>query len=539
MIKSLTTLLKNGANPALRYLRNSNLPEDLAHMVTQYFKDQAELFEHLPKITTLIKDYDYRLVAEYLAARQNRDEAILSVFYQILAADNPHQVGKQRYQLAYTHFVDTVGFPEEAKVSFTPRLDDVFSPRGNQLIIYQEDHQFEPPLLMLIKDVGAMFSKYIEQQYDVPGLNAVVRQGLVRTWHLPDGTPVISKRKNPLKKGRFRREQYNLNMLGERWGRLPIIVNNPKSTNNPVNVHIARPFAIIYDGYSDQHYALSEYVEGIPLEDILFIKRDSNARNRFLEHYRLVLDTLYEHGILWGDMSPRNILIKEQEQTISYTLVDFEKTQILNAPISIEQRIQHCRGQICVEELGVICPLDEVLECFKGYFDPSVWDLESRVILPFRPRPEIVDILRGRGHDVNNLTLGTYNSIDKAILGVRMPDFDPQTKERRFPGHLGFKVEHYLSCAENSEAGDYDRKTTEVLITAKQQKCFDEVVAQLAGLTDAVEQGYLRTEFADLLQGGFSGNVIPPRQEINNLTKILDMLYETRDNVSAFQSLVS
>ncbi len=537
MIESLATLLKNGANPALRYQNSSNLLRDLAQAITQCFEDEADLVEHLPRLTTLIMNHDYRLVAEYLAARKNHNKAALSIFHQMIAEKIPITINKQRYQLAHARFADTIPFPERANVSFTYQLEDVFSSRNQQLVIYLHDEQYRALLTTLTEAVGAMLGKFIEQQYDISGLNAVVRQGLVRTWYLPDGTAVVSKRENPQKKGCFRREQRNYDTLLDRFGKQATMLPNLDNPDDNITIRIARPFAVIYDGYSGRHYALSAYEDGVPLEDVLLTERDSNVRNRFLAHYRLLLDRLYECGILWGDMSLRNILIKQQGHTVTYTLVDFEKTYIFDAPISLAQRMEHCRGQICVEELGVLCPQEEVLACFKGYFDPSAWDLESKAALPFPPRPEIADILRGRG--VLNVTLGAYNTIDRAIMGVRIPDTDPQTKARRFPGHLGFKVEHYLSCAGYAEASDYDRKTTEVLIAAKQQGCFDDVVDLLADATNMLESAFLKAEFVGMLQGGFSGNVMPPQQEIENLTQILEVFYQVRQHRGAYQRLVA
>jgi hypothetical protein len=124
-------------------------------------------------------------------------------------------------------------------------------------------------------------------------------------------------------------------------------------------------------------------------------------------------------------------------------------------------------------------------------------------------------------------------------MSVRVPDHAPVTKVRRFPGHLGFKVEHYLSCAGDAAASDYDRKTTEVLIAAKRQDCFDAVVMLLAEATNALESAFLKAEFINISQGGFSGNVTPPQREIENLTQILDVFYQRRERNDAYQRLIA
>src|SRR5215213_11211101 len=77
-----------------------------------------------------------------------------------------------------------------------------------------------------------------------------------------------------------------------------------------------------------------------------------------------------------------------------------------------------------------------------------------------------------------------FRSLDLEVMSVRAPDTDPATGRCRFPSHLNFKIEHYLSCADRRDASDFDRKTTEVLIAAKRHACFDDAVAALTAATD-------------------------------------------------------
>lgn len=520
MIETIASLLKDGKNPALRYQERARLLEDLARIIVQSFKSQADFCEHLPLLSILITSYDYRLVAEYLAALRNRDQRVFTLFQQFLVARAP--AGQLRYQLAFAHFVRGSTYPLDVRVCFVQEPDRLFAPIGEQLVIYLRDEQYRTSLVALIEAVGAGFSQFIEQQADVPGLSAVVRQGLVRVWHLPDGTAVVSKRENPRKKGRFRTEQANYDLLLRKFGWDGVILSDKATPGRKICLKIAPAFAAIADGYSGAHYALSAYVEGESFEDILLAERDYATRMQLLMDYRLLIDRLYDLGILWGDMSPRNILLQKSGDVETYTLLDFEKTRVLNKPISHAHRIEHCRGQICVEELGVLCSLEEVLTCFDGYFSPSTWDLESDIPLPFSPRPDIASVLHGRG--IRAVTLGAYNRLDWDFISVRTPYIDPITGERRFPGRLGFKVEHYLSCAGDVDAGDYDRKTTEVLIAARQHGCFNEMVALLASLTNKLESAFLMAEFTGIMEGGFSGQVVPPQEEIDQLVHMLDKL---------------
>lgn len=536
MIETIVSLLKNGKNPALRYQQSASLLRDLAEAIVQAFKNEADFRVHLPFLSVLITDYDYRLVAEYLAALQSQDQHLLALFHQLHGATVP--AGQLRHQLAYAHLLRVGAYPSDANVCFVQEPDCLFAPTGEQLVIYLRDERYRASLGALVEAAGAELSRFVEQQADVPGSSAVVRQGLVRAWYLPDGTAVVSKRENPQKRGRFRTEQANHDLLLKRFGRDALTLSDGATTGRRIYLQIAPAFAVIADGYSGARYALSAYVEGDCLEDILLAEEDRTARRRLLRDYRLVLDRLYELGILWGDMSPRNILLHKSADVETYILLDFEKTRLLNnAPVPHAQRIEHCRGQICVEELGVLCPPDEVLTCFDGYFDPSTWDLESDIPLPFLPRPDIAAVLHGRG--VRDVTLGAYNRLDRDFISVRTPDIDPITGGQRFPGRLGFKVEHYLSCAGEVDASDYDRKATEVLIASKRHDCFDGVVALLASLTSRLESAFLRAEFTGILNGGFSGQVVPPREEIDQLVHVLDTLYESRDSNRSYLEAVS
>jgi hypothetical protein len=536
-IETIATLLKLGANPAFRYQTSSSIRRKLAQEITGYFETESQLSDHFDLIRSLILKFDYRLVAEYVIAWERRDTTSLSHFQEMVNSEDDIYVKRLRYQLSLIRFGKDLAASRRATVSFADQLDDVFSLSGPQLVVYLCDEQYRAPLINLVDEVGDSFGRYIEQQYDLPGANAVVRQGVVRMWHLPDGKPVVSKRENPRKRERFRREQVIYDALLRRIGKQPVILPNSANPCDSITAEVAWPFAVICDGYSGRHYALFPHIEGVSLEDTLLSEQDTGARARLLEHYRSLTDALFDHGVLWGDMSPRNVLMARTDRKITLTLLDFEKSEVLDAPISLDRRIVHCRGQICVEELGVLCLPHEVEQCFKGYFDPSSWDLESQVALPFPPRPEIADILKGRG--IVGVTLGEYNRIDNAIINVRKPDNNPVTKERRYPGHLGFKVEQYLSCAGRPDAGDYDRKTTEVLITAQEQGCFDGIVQLLSELTDALEIAFLRAEFLGMLHGRFSSNIVAPQDEIDKLTSALDLFYDAREHRSMYPRLVA
>lgn len=535
MIDNISKYLKEGINPTFRYQPDPFLHKDLAKIIIQQFESKASLRDTLPQLKTLIVNHDFRLVAEYLAARKNNHSMALSLFGQMFSEKENPNPNKYRFEIAYSRFLDTNSFSQKADVIFTRNMGDIFSKNQERLIVWLQDDQYKDQLITLIDAVGTKLGAFIEQQYDVPGLNAIVRQGIVRSWYLPNNIAVVSKRESSYKKGRFEKEQTNYKILLQKFGQHSITLPDPENPNNRIVLQIAYPFAVIYDGYSDKRYALSLRINAKSLEEILLTENDNTRRSSILAHYRLLLDILYDNGILWGDMSPRNILVDWREGITTYTLLDFEKTLFLGQSASYNQRIEHCRGQICIEEMGVLCPYDEMLACFRGYFNPTEWDLTSKSLLPFVPRPDIFDILRGRG--IEQINLGAYNTIDHSILAVRIPYNDPFTKSLVFPGHIGFKVEHYLSCAGYANAGDYDRKTTEILIAAMIHGCFEDVVRLFLFLANRVEIAYIKREFFDILGGGFSGNLAPPKQEIDDLIDALDVFYQTRESGEVYRVL--
>lgn len=527
--------LKEGANPSLRYQGNTKLLSNLAFKIVEKIKGKTNLEHILTIVLSLIKNQDYRFVADYLYARRTNKIEILNIFERLIATDNPPEINRLRYQLQLARFLSVVSCPGKADISIISHLEDLFSQSQQGTAIYLIDSSMESPLTALLHDVGVELGTFIEQQYNFPSLNALVRQGVVRAWVLPDGKAIVSKRDNPQKPGRFRKEQFNYKAILSRMeGKNTLHLDKTINKKN-IFLKIAQPFAYIWDSNSRRNYALSIQSEGISLEDLLMEECDQAVRHDYLVHCRLILDTLFERGILWGDMSPRNILVQQTEQTISYHIFDFEKTQVMDEPISLEKRIEHCRGQICVEEFGIICTPEEMQICFHGYFNPEEWDFESEEALRFPQRPEVADILKGRG--IHDVTLGKYNQTDREMMNARIPDIDPQTRKRGFPGHLNFKVEHYLSCAGYQNAGDYERKTTEILIAAKQYECFNSIVLLLTEATDIVESAFLKTEFDYILDNKSTEWVIPPKQSIKILTHTIDSFYQSRKDKKAFQNL--
>lgn len=529
----ITSLLKNGASPTFRYYVGIDfinyLEENIVHIIEEN-KEAASI------IHSLIKYHDYRYIAMYLHAITINNRIALKIFEQISRTnDNKIKGNKLSFELAYTCFCSTVLEKKIPTILVVSSPDEIFNQSNQVIAIYFIDPSLDTSILNFINKVGEHFGTFTEKQFDIPGLNALVRQGVVRTLFMPDGKSVVAKQNNSKKPGRLSKELINYEAILLRMGGQNSLYLGTTLKKRNIWLKIAQPFAAIWDGYSNKHYTLSLRIDGISLEDLLMNEHDQATRCEYLVHCRLILDALFDKCILWGDMSPRNILVQQTKQHISYTIFDFEKTQVTNEPVPIEKRVEYCRGQVCAEEFGILCTPEEMQECFHGYFNPGGWNFESEEALPFFQRPEVADILNGRS--IHEVTLGMYNRVDHEMMNARIPDIDPVTGQRRFPGHLNFKVEHYLGCAGYENAGDYERKTTEVLIAAKHYNCYDTIVVLLTEVTDVIEAAFLRAEFECILHNRPTHDGIPPRQVVEILTNTIDIFYKSRNHETTFRDL--
>jgi hypothetical protein len=471
---------------------------------------------------------DYRLVAEYLRAARAPDAPAVEACERIAQEADEVRRGRLRYELGRLRYAAPSTGPSILRDTHA----DVLDAWDKRVSGYVADPSLRDVFDTLLEELGSGLSAYVENQHEVPGPNARIRQGVVKTWFLPDGTQVASKRENPLKPDRFRREQLAyqeiVRRLGTAAGGSVALRSTPDGRQRALSVPPL--LALLRDGANDRTYSVSRWVPSTPLESLLMSYPASLERATRLGDYRDLLDLLFDHGILWGDLSPRNVLLTRNAECDVFHIVDFEKTTVRDAPILYRDRVLHCRGQVGVEELGVLCSPDEVQTCLDGYFDPDSWDLISADPVPFPLRPEVAAVLLGRG--VAEPTLGEYNSTDMEIFDVRSPDRHPLTGERRYPGLVNFRVEHYLSCAGRRDAGDYDRMTTEILIAARLHGCFEAALTIVTVAVDKVERRFAVGEFTDVLDGVTS----TPAQEIRTLTARLAALDAARADPEHFRT---
>jgi hypothetical protein len=535
---SLAALLGGEANASLRYHRSEALAAYLARRIEEAVTEEQCPATATDVVRTLIADVDYRLVARFLRALRAGDAAVVDTFERIAASEDAVERKRLLYEVARADFSPAASAGGVADdVVFVTRLEALFSRSEPGLFIYLDDPEWRSPLRALLNDVGARLGDFIERQLDLPGLNTVVRHGVVKKWFSADGTEVVSKRENPHKPGCFRIEQSNYEAVLSRMGGQSKgqVLLDETDGGGSVWLRVVRPFAVIRDGYSGRRYALSVWDDGTPLEDLLLDKDDADMRPVHLAHYRRLLDALYDRGIMWGDMSPRNIIVRREGRDIVYHILDFEKTRVLDGPATTAERIAHCREYNCVEELGNVCTPREVGECFRVYCEWESWGLESEEALSFAPRPKVADLLAGRG--LQHATLGTYNRVDLEVMSVRAPTNDSATGRRSFPAHLNHKIENYLRGTDYKDFADHDRKTTEILIAAKRHGCFDAAAQVLTQATGRVENALLKAEFDGLLQEPAAYFVMPPRRVTDALVQTIDMLYQSRERAEDFTRL--
>lgn len=458
---------------------------------------------------------DCRLAAVYL--RPDSPDIVVGLCERLASTKNVRERARLQHEIGRLRFAR----PGTTEASLTGDLGQVLTAADDRTRAYVPDPGHRDMIGALLHDFGTGFSHFVESQHEVPGPNARLRQGIVKSWRLPDGTRVISKRANPAKPGRFAQEQVAYRAIASRLA-------GPVTFGRGRRLQLAPLLATIRDGASGHVYAVWQWVPGETVESMLLAAGEHTS---LLRDYRDLVDALLDRGILWGDLSPRNVLVHEGR----HYLVDFEKTQVPGeAPVSHGDRGAYCRGQIGVEELGVLCPEDAVRTCLHGYLDPDTWDVNAPGPVPFPPRPEVTAVLAGRG--VTDPDLGTYNRTDRQIWQVRSPDLDPVTGQPRYPGLVNFRVEHYLSCAGRTDADDYDRKTTEILIAGRRHGCFDDALGAVADAVDEAERQFVVAEVAGLLAGNDTGPVTAPHAAIRALVDRIDVLDTARQDPGTFRS---
>lgn len=321
----------------------------------------------------------------------------------------------------------------------------------------------EPAMGTMLRDlVGALrgpLGTFVERFPDVGGANALVNGGRVKDVAFPVGCRTVWKGVNPSKEGRFANEVVAAALIAARLGngspvRLP--------TSNESWVSVVSATALVRDGRTGELFAVMPYVRGRSMDTLLAEDRSVDRRRRLLQDSRAILDVLFELGVLWHDMSPRNILVEQRGDAWTYLLLDFEKSTVsAPEPVDPEVREWFARGQIGIEEYGVLCTEEEVGDLLRADDDRSAWSIDETQPPRYPVRPDLEALLASRGWA--DASAGACNALDLAIINVRRPRLRGDGTWW-YPGQIGFRQQHYLACLGDEHADEYDTRLTELFL---------------------------------------------------------------------------
>lgn len=524
--KQIQALFSRLKNKSLSYYDNQNLQSAIANEVSKAIIN-SENNEIYSAIEAILQSGDYRLIADYLHAIQSNNHFLKNLIIESLKS--PEKLKELNdYRFFQKHNKDTLPM---RKTIFVDELESVFDDSlDGDLVLHLRNKQMESAVKEIVERTNGNLGEYIESHYDLPGINSLVRIGLVKSIQLSDNTSVVTKRDNPDKKGRFFTEQKNIEKIVKALG-----VDNENNcvdlgineNGKEITLRVIRPFAVVSDKTNNSFYSLTPLQEGETLEE-LFINGDVQTKKEKLGDMKKILELLYSKGILWGDMAPRNIIVKEEGGKTNYYILDFEKTKVLDIEANMEQKKEHCRGPMCVEEFGATCSMEEVVECFSPYFKPSEWDITTEDSVSFQKhKRELVAIFEARGKE--SYTLGEYNQLELEVMKARFPLLDKDTDKIHYPLPVCFKVDHYLGP-------DYDRKTTELFMFAEKNNCMADAIDILNEALEYLDNRFIMRDFTSIANGGRVSNQ-KDCFELNVLSEIIDNFYNNIGNPDNFREI--
>lgn len=353
--------------------------------------------------------------------------------------------------------------------------------------------------------------------YDYSSSNAIIQNGVVQILY-KDGQEYIIKRINPRKKKNLDNE---LNM----YNKLNRIFNGRQKIgwlgNKEAFFEIVPPINIL--DAKEQEFSIMKKLEGISLEDMCYSYEKFDYR--LLNLYVQIIYSFIKVGFVCMDICPRNIIVKSDEESIIFYIIDFEKSYFIENEITENILDSFLRSQVIGEELGVLFDMDTIVDVFKGKYDPDKWDTCSKEIMDKPYRPEVEQLIFGRGYE--RYTLGLYNTIEKEMLNVLHPNRSSVFEYMRFPGRIKYKVEHYLGCLGYNSGSDYERKVTEILINAKKQN--DYVFNSMLKYLDQIVSNLEEKIFIDYSVGD-EITTEATAEYAREMLKAIDMMYENPES---------
>jgi predicted nucleotidyltransferase len=516
LARRIAGILRTSTNQSFSFYQNEALTGQIAIAMARHITATGVSEIDAGLFAAALEKLDFLLVAELLDSIINteRRQWLNALLDGNKALLYEHQM-ERLYQVMQR-------YGETAKYAHVEDLPSVFNGEiETGYLVYWAGSRDEE-CLSLFEDAKWHLRALIDAQTDLPGINSLVREGLVKSLTLPTGRRVITKRNNPSKQGRFLSEQYNVSEIVSRLG-LPTQQSFVR-VGSALHLQVIRPFAVVADCAEGAFYSFSNFEVHPTLEYILLTEKDAEKRHQYMSMARQVLEHLYSNGIVWGDMAPRNILVQEDGGITTFLLLDFEKTAFTDGVVPMTQRLEHARGPMCVEEFGAVCSLPEVVQCFDGYFDPADWNEFDASPIPFaKPKREVMDILKSNG--CASPTIGQYNKMEGLMIEVRFP-FVGEDDALRLPLHTSFKVDHYLGA-------EYDRRTTELFMKAKSYGYLTQAVDAL----NAVLQGLETEKILSQVEARLNITKTEPlNPSASRLAAAIDLLYESGKDSCQFKS---
>lgn len=234
------------------------------------------------------------------------------------------------------------------------------------------------------------------------------------------------------------------------------------------NIEVVVPHALHVP--SAQTWTLEARLEGTTVEGLLL---QAMLSGHHLDAIRKLCSHLLEHGILWGDLSPRNILVTDlPDGGIAFGLVDFEKVRIANGAQRGDDAYEFLRAGMAIEEFAPLCTDDAMVRLFG-----SDWLDGTRL---HRPRRELSHFLHHRGVSAGDPTV--VDEMDRLVWQVRRPL--NAASGRVLPGAINIRLQHYAACLGLAERS----YVLEHLLTAGFVRCLelDLFEVAVAAATDVI-----------------------------------------------------
>lgn len=260
---------------------------------------------------------------------------------------------------------------------------------------------------------------------DVRDANALTRGRHVTTWEL-NGSPVVAKRRTP---AGVRQEIGDRDRLVDVLGLEPTGYRLMAGRLGPIKIIVPSPNVVCS---ADEGAWICEPKLDGPTMEAALLREPFDPMLPYMA--RELSSELLDHGMFWGDLSPRNLIIGPNGANEALGLIDFEKMRFVESPASRQTRLEFIRAGAAIEEFGPWCSPSVVSAIF------GTWWLGAGH--PHNPRRELEDMLRRRGVDRESPRL--VDELDDLIWLVRRPRGYGGRKV--YPGGMNIRLQHYLYC---------------------------------------------------------------------------------------------